>query len=44
MYSNNILEFQESTTIVNACTKKSLETYWNHYVDTTYKITWNEIL
>ena len=27
MYSNNILKFQESTTISNACTK-SLETYW----------------
>ena len=27
MYSNNILNFQESTTILNACTKKSLETY-----------------
>ena len=23
MYSNNILSFQESTTILNACTKKS---------------------
>ena len=31
MYSNNILNFQESTTILNACTKKSLETYWRHY-------------
>ena len=27
MYSNNILNFQESTTIINACTK-NLETYW----------------
>ena len=27
MYSNNILDFHESTTILNACTK-SLETYW----------------
>ena len=27
MYSNNILNFQESTTILNACSKKSLETY-----------------
>ena len=26
MYSNNILNFQESTTILNICTKKSLET------------------
>ena len=32
MYSNNILNFQESTTILNACTKKSLETYWMHHV------------
>ena len=31
MYSNNILNFQESTTILNACTK-SLETYWRHHV------------
>ena len=30
MYSNNILIFQESTS--NACTKKSLETYWRHLV------------
>ena len=30
MYSNNILNFQESTTILNACT--SLETYWMHLV------------
>ena len=27
MYSNNIVSFQESTAILNACTKKSLETY-----------------
>ena len=27
MYSNEILNFQESTTILNASTKKSLETY-----------------
>ena len=27
MYSNNIVDFQESTTILNAHTKKSLETY-----------------
>ena len=32
MYSNNIMNFQESTTILNACTKKSLETYWRHLV------------
>ena len=28
MYSNNIVNFQESTTILNTRTKKSLETYW----------------
>ena len=27
MYSNKILKFQESTTILNACIKKNLETY-----------------
>ena len=32
MYSNNILNFQESTTILYACTKKSQETYWMHDV------------
>ena len=31
MYSNNILNFQESTAILNACIK-SLETYWMHHV------------
>ena len=31
MYSNNILNFQESTTILDACTK-SLETYWMLHV------------
>ena len=31
MYSNNILNFQESTAILNACTK-SLETYLIHLV------------
>ena len=31
IYSNNIVNFQESTTILNACTK-SLETYWIHHV------------
>ena len=30
MYSSNILNFQESTTILNAHTKKSLETYRMH--------------
>ena len=32
MYSNNISNFQESPTILNACTKKSLETYWMHHI------------
>ena len=32
MYSNNILNFQESMTISNACTKISLETYRKHLV------------
>ena len=32
LYSNNILTFQESTTILNAHTKKSLETYHMHLV------------
>ena len=31
MYSNNIVNFQESTTILNACTK-SLETYRRDHV------------
>ena len=33
MYSNKILNFQESTIILNACTKKS-RTYWMHHVYT----------
>ena len=36
MYSNNILNFQESTTILNAYIilkkEKSLETYWMHHI------------
>ena len=32
MYSNNILNFQESTRILNAYTKKCLETYWISHV------------
>ena len=32
MYSNNILNFQESTTILNAHMKKNLETYRIHLV------------
>ena len=31
MYSKNIVNFQESTTILNACTK-NMETYWKHQV------------
>ena len=34
MYSNNIVNFQESTTIFNAWTKKSLETNWMHHTHT----------
>ena len=33
MYSNKILNFQTDTTILNACTKKSLKTYWMHHVE-----------
>ena len=40
IYSNNILKFQESATILNACTKKGLETYWS----TTYEETFKERL
>ena len=36
--NNNIVYFQESTTILNACTKKSLETYWE-----APRISWNVI-
>ena len=32
MYINNIVNFQESTTILNACIKKSLDTNWRHHV------------
>ena len=32
MYSNNIVNFQESTTILKAWTKKSLENYWVRHV------------
>ena len=32
MYSNNLLNCQESTIILNVCTKKSLETYWRYHV------------
>ena len=31
MYSNNIVHFQESTTVLNAWTK-NLETYWRHHI------------
>ena len=40
MYSNNILNFQESTAILNACTKR-LETYWMHLL---YSVGWNKYL
>ena len=32
VYGNNILDFQKSTTMLNTCTKKSLETYWIHHI------------
>ena len=32
IYSNGIVNVQESTTILNAGTKKSLENYWMHHV------------
>ena len=32
IYSNNIGNFQESTTNLNAHTKKSLDTYWMHHL------------
>ena len=32
MYSNNILNFQEFPTFLNACINKGLETYWIHFV------------
>ena len=32
MYSNNIVNFPESTIILNACTKKSMKTYRRHHV------------
>ena len=38
MYSKNILNFQESTTILNACTKK----VWKLIECTTYSVFWNE--
>ena len=39
MYSKNIVNFQESTTILNAFTK-SLETYWMHHVYIHIYIYW----
>ena len=32
LYSNKILNFQVSTTILNACNKKCLYTYWRHLI------------
>ena len=32
VYRNNMVNFQESTTILNGCTKKGLGTYWMHHV------------
>ena len=36
MDGNTFLNFQESTTILNTCTKKSLETYWRRDVIVTW--------
>ena len=36
IYSNNIVNFKESTTILNACTKKRLETYWMPHVPNNF--------
>ena len=42
MYRNNIVNFQESATILNACTKKSRKTYWIHHVyNVIYSTMWN---
>ena len=41
MYSNNILNYQVSSTILNTCTKKSLETYWKPRVFWMIKICLN---
>ena len=43
MYSNNILNFQESMTILNACTI-SLETYWMHNVTRGTGLEMNSVL
>ena len=41
MYSNNILNFQESTTILNTCTKRILETYtYIHRVQLVFEDTY----
>ena len=37
VYSNSILNFQDSMTILNACTKKGPETYWRHHVFNIWK-------
>ena len=38
MYKNNIVNIQESTTILNASTK-GLETYWMHFVHISVEFT-----
>ena len=46
MYSNNIVNFQEFSTILNACIKKSLKTYWMHHINNSlkkYKSIWESI-
>ena len=43
MYSNNLLNFQESTTTLNACTKKCLET-WLPYVYWSFVVTFVHVV
>ena len=43
MYSNNMLNLQESTTVLNTCAK-SLETYWRHHVKWQIYISTNIVL
>ena len=38
MYCNNLLNYQESTPILNGPTKKSLETYWMPLVPRKYRL------
>ena len=44
MYSNNIVNFQEIMTILNAHTKKSLETYHLHLVVCREALSFNGLM